>query len=152
VYHLGLDIKSGMVWQYASNEGVVKGGTGRASLRALVGELLTLVAAGRPPDLDFFRPRPLAVVRWTTEDVMGLVRGIAADRAADRLPILADALEEAGCDDNRVLSACRCPEHPDDGWWVIDLLLAVRALNRGGGERLQDLQGGRREGRAGHRL
>lgn len=35
---------------------------------------------------------------WRTETAAALARGIIADRAFDRLPILADALEEAGLD------------------------------------------------------
>jgi hypothetical protein len=52
--------------------------------------------------------------------VLGLARGIAADGAPDRLPLLADALMDAGCHDEWVLAACRGPA---GGWWVVDLLL-----------------------------
>src|SRR3954452_3899457 len=56
--------------------------------------------------------------RWRTADVLGLARGIAADGALERLPILADALMEAGCDDEDVLGPCR---RPTGSWWVVDL-------------------------------
>lgn len=46
---------------------------------------------------------------WYTEHVRGLIWGIRDDRAYDRLPILADALEEAGCTDPRILAHCREP-------------------------------------------
>src|SRR5205807_640773 len=36
---------------------------------------------------------------WLTTTVLGLAAAIYNDRAFDRLPILADALEEAGCTD-----------------------------------------------------
>jgi hypothetical protein len=52
--------------------------------------------------------------------------GIHADRAFDRLPILADALEEAGCDDARVLAHCRDDAHHARGCWVVDLILRQR--------------------------
>jgi hypothetical protein len=35
---------------------------------------------------------------WLTSTVVSLAEGIYADRAFDRLPILADALQDAGCD------------------------------------------------------
>jgi hypothetical protein len=48
---------------------------------------------------------------------------IYADRAFDRLPILADALEEAGCTDQAVLDHCRGPFPHVHGCWVVDLIL-----------------------------
>ena len=68
--------------------------------------------AGRPID-----------PRWRTADVLGLARGIAAEGALDRLPILADALTDAGCADERVLAPYRRPGPAPAGWWVVDLLL-----------------------------
>src|SRR5262249_17229408 len=47
--------------------------------------------AGNP-----FRPVALDPA-WRTTSVLGLADAVNADRAFDRLPILADALEEAGC-------------------------------------------------------
>lgn len=45
--------------------------------------------------------------------------GVRDDRAFERLPILADALEEAGCDDELVLLHCReCANHAPDCWVV----------------------------------
>jgi hypothetical protein len=60
---------------------------------------------------------------WRTEAVVGLVAGIYADRAFDRLPVLADALEDAGCADADVLTHCRGPGPHVRGCWVVDLLL-----------------------------
>ncbi len=61
--------------------------------------------------------------RWRTETVVALATGIEAERAFDRMPILADAIEEAGCDDEAVLRHCRGPEPHARGCWVIDLIL-----------------------------
>ncbi len=44
---------------------------------------------------------------WLTSTVIALAQTIYADRAFDRLPILADALEDAGCDNADVLAHCR---------------------------------------------
>jgi hypothetical protein len=60
--------------------------------------------------------------RWRTEAVMALTRGITADWAFDRMPILADALEEAGCDDPAVLHHLRhCHHHTAHCWVLGDL-------------------------------
>jgi hypothetical protein len=61
---------------------------------------------------------------WWTESVWQLAKGIEAERALDRMPILADALEEAGCDDEVILRHCReCQHHEPDCWVLTTLLL-----------------------------
>ncbi|MFO0797835.1 MAG: hypothetical protein U0804_10175 [Gemmataceae bacterium] len=64
---------------------------------------------------------------WRTEAVVGLATGIAADRAFDRLPVLADALEDAGCADPDVLGHCRGTGLHALCCWVIDGLLGKSA-------------------------
>jgi hypothetical protein len=39
------------------------------------------------------------------------------------MPILADALQDAGCDDANILDHCRGPGPHVRGCWVIDLVL-----------------------------
>ena len=41
----------------------------------------------------------------------------------NNLPILADALEDAGCDNHDILSHCRGPGPHVRGCWVVDLIL-----------------------------
>jgi hypothetical protein len=68
--------------------------------------------------------RPVIVdPRWLTSTVVSLARTIYEDRAFDRLPILADALEEAGCDDADLLAHCRGDGPHVRGCWVVDLVL-----------------------------
>jgi hypothetical protein len=69
-----------------------------------------------------FRP-VTANPTWLTSTVVTLARGIYDDRAFDRLPILADALMDAGCDDADVLGHCRGGGVHVRGCWVVDLLL-----------------------------
>ena len=93
---------------------------GETKLREHGGRLLALLLRdifGNP-----FRP-VAAEPRWLTSDVVALARGIYDDRAFDRLPILADALEEAGCDHPDVLSHCRGPGPHARGCWVVDGVL-----------------------------
>jgi hypothetical protein len=60
---------------------------------------------------------------WLTSTVVSLAEGIYADRAFDRLPILADALQDAGCEVAEVLDHCRGPGPHARGCWVVDLVL-----------------------------
>jgi hypothetical protein len=75
---------------------------------------------GNPFRTTTFDP---AWLSWGGGTLRGLARAVYDERAFDRLPIVADALEEAGCDDPDILGHCRQPgEHVRD-CWVIDLLL-----------------------------
>jgi hypothetical protein len=69
-----------------------------------------------------FRP-VTADPSWLTSTVVALARGIYDDRAFDRLPILADALQDAGCDHADILAHCRSDDPHARGCWVVDLLL-----------------------------
>jgi hypothetical protein len=60
---------------------------------------------------------------WLTTNVVALAQAIYEDRAFDRLPILADALEDAGCSHPDVLSHCRGPGPHVRGCFTVDLLL-----------------------------
>jgi hypothetical protein len=55
-----------------------------------------------------FRPE------WRTAAVLGMADAVASTADLSALPILADALEEAGCDDRKLLAYCRTPER----WWT----------------------------------
>jgi hypothetical protein len=68
--------------------------------------------------------RPVALdPEWRSETVVALATGIDQERAFDRMPILADALEEAGCDHPDILTHCRGPGPHARGCWVVDLVL-----------------------------
>jgi hypothetical protein len=58
-----------------------------------------------------------------TPTVVSLAQAIYDDRAFDRLPILADALQVAGCDQPDILAHCRGPGPHVRGCWAVDLLL-----------------------------
>ncbi len=61
--------------------------------------------------------------RWRTADVVGLARAIYEDRVFDRMPILADALMDAGCEDEQVIAHCRDAGPHARGCWVVDGVL-----------------------------
>jgi hypothetical protein len=73
--------------------------------------------------------RPAAIepdwLSWEGGTVPRIARAIYDDRAFDLLPILADALEDAGCTDAVILDHCRGPGPHVRGCWVLDALLGM---------------------------
>lgn len=61
--------------------------------------------------------------RWRTSTVLAVARGAYDDRAFDRLPVLADALEDAGCDSEPLLAHLRGPGPHVRGCWALDAVL-----------------------------
>jgi hypothetical protein len=60
---------------------------------------------------------------WQTAAVLSIAQAIHAQRAFDRMPILADALEDAGCTHTEIFNHCRQPAEHVRGCWVVDFLL-----------------------------
>jgi hypothetical protein len=91
-------------------------------LQAQAGEQVAQCQLIRDISDNPFRP---AVVEpgWLTPAVVSVAQSIYDDRAFNRLPILADALEEAGCHDPDILQHCRQPGEHVRGCWAIDLIL-----------------------------
>jgi hypothetical protein len=73
----------------------------------------------------FIRPfdRIKAMAAWRSTDVLGVARAIYEDLAFDRMPLLADALMDAGCEDEQILAHCRSAGPHVRGCWVVDLVL-----------------------------
>jgi hypothetical protein len=59
---------------------------------------------------------------WNEGTVVRLAQHIYDDRAFDHMPILADALEEAGCYNTEILQHCRQVHQHVRGCWLLDLL------------------------------
>jgi hypothetical protein len=74
---------------------------------------------------DLFNPfHPVTLdPTWLTPTVVSITRRIHDEADFLALLVLADALEEARCDDQQVLSHCRGPAEHVRGCWLIDLLL-----------------------------
>jgi hypothetical protein len=78
---------------------------------------------------DLFGPLPFRAVPidpawlvWSGRTVEKLTASVYEGRAFERMPILADALEEAGCTNGEILGHCRGPGPHTRGCWVIDSL------------------------------
>ena len=80
---------------------------------------------------DIFGPLPFrkvtlspSLLRWHDCTVVKLAQAIYESRSFGDLPILADALEDAGCDNEAVLTHCREQGGVHvPGCWLLDLLL-----------------------------
>lgn len=69
--------------------------------------------------------RPVAVESaWLTSTVTALAEGMYANRDFSTMPILADALQDAGCENEDILNHCRDANQVHvRGCWVVDLVL-----------------------------
>lgn len=77
-------------------------------------------------DLDgFVNPLCPVVFRpeWRTSTVVGLADQMYKSGEFSAIPILADALEDAGCDNDDILSHCRGDGSHVRGCWVVNLIL-----------------------------
>ena len=71
-----------------------------------------------PPKSPRFR------AAWRTDTAVTLAQQMYEARDFSAMPILADALQDAGCDDEHILSHCRDPQQVHvRGCWVVDLVL-----------------------------
>jgi hypothetical protein len=69
-----------------------------------------------------FQPDPVDP-RWRTGEVLRLAEAVYEERAFDRLPVLADLVEEAGVTDARVLAHLRGPGPHARGCFALDAVL-----------------------------
>jgi hypothetical protein len=60
---------------------------------------------------------------WRTSTAVAIARGMYDAREFGAMPILADALQDAGCNSEEILDHCRGPGPHIRGCWVIDLVL-----------------------------
>jgi hypothetical protein len=59
---------------------------------------------------------------WNGGTIRRLAESIYAERAFERMGILVDALEDAGCHDAEILRHCCGPGAHVRGCWVVDML------------------------------
>ncbi|MBA4188070.1 MAG: hypothetical protein C0467_08625 [Planctomycetaceae bacterium] len=68
-------------------------------------------------------PHPLFAPEWRTDTVVSLAKHIYESRDFGAMPILADALQDAGCEQADILTHCRGNGPHVRGCWVVDLVL-----------------------------
>jgi hypothetical protein len=74
---------------------------------------------------DILNPFRLVILNpaWLTTTALALAQQMYDSRDFSPMPILADALQDGGCDNEDVLNHCRQPGEHTRGCWVVDLLL-----------------------------
>ncbi len=61
---------------------------------------------------------------WCTSTAVAIAKGMYDSRDFSAMPILADALQDAGCENDDILNHCRDPQQVHvRGCWVVDLVL-----------------------------
>jgi hypothetical protein len=94
---------------------------------------------GTGQNWDFDHSRQVAILRdifgnpfrlvefapaWRTSTAVALASQMYGSRDFAAMPILADALQDAGCDNEDMLNHCRDPKATHvRGCWVVDLVL-----------------------------
>jgi hypothetical protein len=106
-------------WSLQVTPGVVRAAIECAIKNAWLEERPQMRLFGFSNPLRYVSAQPC----WLTRTVVALASGIYAERAFDRMPILADALQDAGCDNAEILEHCRSEDPHVLGCWVVDLVL-----------------------------
>jgi hypothetical protein len=108
-----------------------------ALLRDIVGNPFRPMTRLRPPDPPWLTAKVLAATgpwthlldswfnpAWVTSDAVALARQMYESRDFSAMPILADALQDTGCDHAGILDHCRDEKATHvRGCWVVDLVL-----------------------------
>ncbi|MCE9568118.1 MAG: hypothetical protein K8U57_39450 [Planctomycetes bacterium] len=72
---------------------------------------------------NVFRPATFSP-EWRTDTVLSLAKEMYESRDFSAMPILADALQDAGCDSDGILEHCRDEKQVHvRGCWVVDQVL-----------------------------
>jgi hypothetical protein len=120
----------------AAADRVVRCGYGRQKATVGDGRWGALCAAARKAQAELVREvfgNPFRTLSfepsWLTPTVRAVAQVIYDDQELRDMPVLADALEEAGCDNEAVLNHCRGGGRHRLGCWVVDLALGHSAVS-----------------------
>jgi hypothetical protein len=66
---------------------------------------------------------PLWEIKWRTESAVAIATYMYETQDFSPMPIMADALQDAGCDTPEIIKHCRNPGVHTRGCWVVDFVL-----------------------------
>jgi hypothetical protein len=122
----GVSVAAGVEWQQGRAElaahNMILGMRGLESRRAAAQEKEAQADILRDIFANPFRPTTINP-DWLTPNVVTLAQTIYDERTFDGLPAIADALIDAGCDNQDVLEHCRSEGPHVRGCWVVDVVL-----------------------------
>jgi hypothetical protein len=109
----------------------VPAAAGRLMRKAL--QIIAEIVQRKPIDLAILRDvfgnpfRPITIntawLTWHDGLLVSMAQKLYESRDFSDMPVLADALEEAGCQDQDILGHCRSGGEHVRGCWVVDILL-----------------------------
>jgi hypothetical protein len=106
------NLAEGVAWEAAGSVGRVREHDAQSDLlRCIFGNPV------RPVSLD------LSWLTWHDGLIVSMARQMYDSRDFADMPVLADALEEAGCTNQDILGHCREPGPHARGCWVVDAIL-----------------------------
>jgi hypothetical protein len=109
--------------QFAACETPHEASVAQGTLEQQRQERVSQAALARCIFANPFRSTPVVTDSACNPTALALATAIYNEQAWDRVAILADALEEAGCANEEILSHCRGPGPHVRGCWVVDLIL-----------------------------
>jgi len=114
--------------EMAADDAARPGATEEAWLAAFQAEIRKKIVFLREFVGNPFRPVTVEEAWLVRNDgaVPKIAQEMYDERAFERMGVLADALEEAGCTDAEVLEHCRGPGPHARGCWLVDLLLGKK--------------------------
>jgi hypothetical protein len=112
----GDHVAQSVYWTIQETQEWVPGSNSSATQCAILRDLVS--NPFRPVTID-----PSWLV-WNSGTIPRMAQAIYDERRYSDLPILADALEEASCDNAKILTHCRGPGPHVRGCWVLDLILS----------------------------
>ena len=94
----------------------------------MTGGVAATQRGARRPQTPLAEPRPNRSVafspEWRTSTVVAIAKSMYDSRDFAPMPILADALQDAGCEHEDILAHCRDANGTHvRGCWVVDLVL-----------------------------
>ena len=104
--------------QPAGAHSTTTGGTATSRSVTWPGDWLLRCVFGDP-----FAPYVFFSPAWISPEVVDLARTIYEDRAFERMPLLGEALKDAGCRNWDLIEHCRSLHPHVRGCWVVDLAL-----------------------------
>jgi hypothetical protein len=109
------------VWRDANQQAVARRADRHRATRAAAAAL-----CGIYRDVIAYPWEPVAFdPAWRTSTAVALAKGMSESRDFGALPILADALQDAGCEEPNVLDHCRGGGTHVRGCWVVEAVLGA---------------------------
>jgi hypothetical protein len=93
-------------------------------------QTITALTKARETGKSIVVIEPVILDQWRTPDVMKLAYRVFVEDDIGSLPILADALQDAGCENLEILMSCQTGEMTPDAVAVVEAVLTTPEVDR----------------------